>query len=231
MQAIMCRVLAVSAGAPMAMAIDVAINPRATYLRTNQDNGSLDAVPIVLADLGLGSGERVRLTRLGGFSYIAGGQDDAGDTMVGVFSASAVLLPANQQIRVQDAIEAGADWVSSPTYHGNLPTDIPQDFLIGRRDVQDFVEITIPVGATHLFACAHDSLYYDNGDANGNFKVRIELAPCPADMDGNGVLNLFDFLAFQTLYGNGDPGADFDGSGTLNLFDFLAFQTAYGNGC
>lgn len=67
-------------------------------------------------------------------------------------------------------------------------------------------------------------------DANG---IPDECDPnfCPADADGNGNLNLFDFLAFQTAFGNEDPCADMDGSGTLNLFDFLAFQTAFGNEC
>jgi len=54
---------------------------------------------------------------------------------------------------------------------------------------------------------------------------------CRADMDANGVLNIFDFLAFQTAYGNGNMGADFTGDGFLNIFDFLLFQTEYSNGC
>jgi hypothetical protein len=47
-----------------------------------------------------------------------------------------------------------------------------------------------------------------------------------------GILNIFDFLAYQTAFGNGDPSADLAPPfGTLNLFDFLAYQTAFGNGC
>jgi hypothetical protein len=55
---------------------------------------------------------------------------------------------------------------------------------------------------------------------------------CVADFDGDGRVNLFDFLAFQTAFGNEDPRADLAAPfGVFNLFDFLAFQTAYGNGC
>ncbi|MEO1008671.1 MAG: GC-type dockerin domain-anchored protein [Planctomycetota bacterium] len=54
---------------------------------------------------------------------------------------------------------------------------------------------------------------------------------CAADMDGDGVLTLFDFLAFQNAFDAGDPIADFDGDGSLTLFDFLAFQNAFGAGC
>ena len=55
--------------------------------------------------------------------------------------------------------------------------------------------------------------------------------PCPADIDGDGELTLFDFLRFQNLFAMGDPAADFDGDGTLTIFDFLAFQNAFAIGC
>lgn len=54
---------------------------------------------------------------------------------------------------------------------------------------------------------------------------------CPADLDGDGELTLFDFLAFQNLFDSGDPAADFDGDGELTIFDFLAFQNAFDAGC
>ncbi|MFI4881277.1 MAG: GC-type dockerin domain-anchored protein, partial [Phycisphaerales bacterium JB064] len=57
------------------------------------------------------------------------------------------------------------------------------------------------------------------------------VSACPADLDGDGELTLFDFLAFQNLFNAGDPLADFDGDGDLTLFDFLAFQNAFDAGC
>ena len=54
---------------------------------------------------------------------------------------------------------------------------------------------------------------------------------CPADLDGDGVLTIFDFLEFQNLFDMGDPAADFDGDGSLTIFDFLAFQNAFDAGC
>jgi glycosylphosphatidylinositol phospholipase D len=55
--------------------------------------------------------------------------------------------------------------------------------------------------------------------------------PCRADLDGDGDLTLFDFLAFQNLFDTGDPIADFDGDGSLTLFDFLEFQNQFVAGC
>ena len=54
---------------------------------------------------------------------------------------------------------------------------------------------------------------------------------CRADLDGDGQLTLFDFLAFQNAFDMGDPIADFDGDGDLTLFDFLAFQNEFDAGC
>jgi hypothetical protein len=55
--------------------------------------------------------------------------------------------------------------------------------------------------------------------------------PCAADLDGDGVLTIFDFLAFQNLFAVGDPSADLDGDGALTIFDFLAFQNLFAAGC
>ena len=55
--------------------------------------------------------------------------------------------------------------------------------------------------------------------------------PCRADLDGDGELTIFDFLAFQNLFDMGDPIADFDGDGSLTLFDFLEFQNQFAAGC
>jgi hypothetical protein len=54
---------------------------------------------------------------------------------------------------------------------------------------------------------------------------------CRADLDGDGELTFFDFLAFQNLYAAGDMTADFDGDGALTFFDFLAFQDEFVAGC
>ena len=56
-------------------------------------------------------------------------------------------------------------------------------------------------------------------------------AGCRADVDGDGSLTLFDFLAFQNFFGTGDLRADFDGDGSLTLFDFLSFQNEFALGC
>lgn len=57
------------------------------------------------------------------------------------------------------------------------------------------------------------------------------LLACPADLDQDGELTIFDFLKFQNLFDLMDPLADFDGDGDFTVFDFLVFQNAFHGGC
>ncbi len=60
---------------------------------------------------------------------------------------------------------------------------------------------------------------------------RGPIGDCRADIDGDGELTIFDFLAFQNLFDAGDLAADFDGDGALTIFDFLVFQNEFDMGC
>ena len=55
--------------------------------------------------------------------------------------------------------------------------------------------------------------------------------PCYSDFDGNGSLDLFDFLAYVNLFNAGDESADCTGDDVLDLFDFLCFVNAFNQGC
>jgi uncharacterized protein (TIGR03790 family) len=55
--------------------------------------------------------------------------------------------------------------------------------------------------------------------------------PCEADLNGDGVLDLFDFLAFTNLFNAKEPGADCAADGVFDLFDFLCFVNAFNAGC
>lgn len=59
----------------------------------------------------------------------------------------------------------------------------------------------------------------------------ISEPPCAADLDADGSLTIFDFLAFQNRFDAGSLETDFDGDGALTIFDFLGFQNAFDLGC
>src|SRR5262249_41557274 len=55
--------------------------------------------------------------------------------------------------------------------------------------------------------------------------------PCYPDFDGNGTLDLFDFLAFVNAFNAHQNKADCDHNGSWDLFDFLCFTNAFNAGC
>jgi hypothetical protein len=56
-------------------------------------------------------------------------------------------------------------------------------------------------------------------------------AGCPADLNGDGVLNFFDVSAFLAAFTAQDPAADFTNDGVYNFFDVSAFLAAFSQGC
>jgi hypothetical protein len=54
---------------------------------------------------------------------------------------------------------------------------------------------------------------------------------CYPDFNGDGTLDLFDFLAYVNAFNAGNPDANCDGNGDLDLFDFLCYVNAFNAGC
>ncbi|MCW5774913.1 MAG: hypothetical protein KIS87_00505 [Phycisphaeraceae bacterium] len=65
----------------------------------------------------------------------------------------------------------------------------------------------------------------------GLFNLMPLIVPCPADFNGDTVVNTLDVLAFLNAYTSGDPRADFNGDTVVNTLDVLAFLNAYNAGC
>ncbi|USO00136.1 MAG: hypothetical protein H6810_05600 [Phycisphaeraceae bacterium] len=55
--------------------------------------------------------------------------------------------------------------------------------------------------------------------------------PCPADLNGDGVLDLQDVQAFVAAFVGGDPVADLNGDGVLDLRDVQTFIAGFTAGC
>ncbi|MFG0285815.1 MAG: GC-type dockerin domain-anchored protein [Phycisphaerales bacterium JB039] len=88
-------------------------------------------------------------------------------------------------------------------------------------------ELTLDLGAAPF------SLRMSESPFVGTWMVRAigAAAACEADLDADGTLTVFDFLAFQNAFAAGDLLADFDLDLELTIFDFLAFQNAFAGGC
>lgn len=160
---------------PATAATVIPLESRATYLHTFNDSQALPSYVLRLADLGFTPGDHLHLDVVGNIDNGPGG--DTFTLTMGPFSSSSTLLGAEQRYRVPGALATDApNFVSSNTYFGNQPTDIPQDFSF---DKPAGITVTVPVGAQYLFLAKSDQLYSDNSDPNHNYGVLIGLAPVP----------------------------------------------------
>jgi hypothetical protein len=163
----------------------LSIDSASTYLRINQDPDALTAMALDLGSLGFVNGDVIKLTRLGDFDCSFGLCGDSTVGMVGVFSASNLLDIGSTLHRVLGAIEAGQDFGPlDATLFGNLPMDIPEDFLIHDGGVL----ISIPVGAQYLFVGAYDNFFGDNVDPDHDFALAISYVNHPVPEPGTVLL-------------------------------------------
>ena len=125
-----------------------------------------------------------------------------------------------------DLVDAGYD-LGDPG-NGGAPGGSAGTQLQTRGPIESTGTIPVDCNANGV----HDLVDIANGTSRDlNLDNIPDECQCPADLDGDGSLTLFDFLAFQNLFDAGDPAADFDGDGSLTIFDFLAFQNAFDAGC
>lgn len=80
------------------------------------------------------------------------------------------------------------------------------------------------------------SFFEDGGNlpAGRAFLVRFEVeeaATCASDLNGDGLLDIFDIFAFLNLFNSGDFAADINGDGNLDIFDVFAYLDLFNAGC
>jgi hypothetical protein len=125
-------VVAFFLGVVPASVCEVTIDPKASYVLTNEDPGAIPAVPISLTSLGIGPGDTIQIQTQGDFSFcFPTGCPEIQVSACGVFSSNATLLPANNAKRVVGAVPVTdgvvSPCVTGPTLYGQLPTDIQED--------------------------------------------------------------------------------------------------------
>lgn len=64
-----------------------------------------------------------------------------------------------------------------------------------------------------------------------NLCLLIDGADCPADFNGDGMLDFFDVSAFLDAFINSMASADLNEDGQLNFFDVSTFLVSYAAGC
>lgn len=72
------------------------------------------------------------------------------------------------------------------------------------------------------------------GGTTGTYLDDVSLVPaggCPADCDGNGELNVLDFVCFQLEWQDQTDKGDCDGNGSYDILDFVCYQQVFVQGC
>lgn len=172
--------------APETWSTNIAVNPRASYIRANGD-AAYDAVPIILSELGIQPGERIFVQQIGDFNRdieTSPREPERSYRMSGVFSRTSVLLKWGQPNRVPGAVKAGESVGTPATATGGFSTDIPEDFAIPAEGRW----IDVPADALFLFVAAMDSRYADNYDLDFNYGVHIERPGVRLGSTGQGVV-------------------------------------------
>jgi hypothetical protein len=98
----------------------------------------------------------------------------------------------------------------------------------GHAEISAKVSAAAPGSA--ITATATDQSTGDTSEFSACILAEGEGA-CYPDLTGDGVLDLFDFLAFVNAFNAADPSADCTGDGIFDLFDFLCFVNAFNAGC
>ncbi len=68
--------------------------------------------------------------------------------------------------------------------------------------------------------------FVDGAACGSRYTATVENA-CPADLDGDGIVGIVDFLELLAAWGQVNVPADFDGGG-VGITDFLALLAAWG---
>jgi len=91
--------------------------------------------------------------------------------------------------------------------------------------------VGIDIGAVGLSEVNFVRITAGDGQSPDIDALAVVRSLCEADMDGNGEVDVFDFLAFQSLFATGNGRADLDENGTLDIFDYLTFNNLFLDGC
>lgn len=133
----------------------------------------------------------------------------------------------------------GALYAWTDTGFDEQPGDVDGDGMAGDKDLQLVIDQVYKLDGT-----AEDTDGEKNGrvailafglnfsvyDVNGDGWIDSEdlwVYGQRADLNRDGVLDIFDFLQFQNLFISHQPEADFNLDGVFDIFDFLSFVNAF----
>jgi len=138
----------------------VKIDPKATYLRDSQLAPMPTLTPIGFEHKG---DFKIEIRTVGWFNRASDNKssNNISNEAVAVFAETdEVDTNWTNRNRIATAIESGNDFYTLPTWHGNNPTDIAEDFGVG----SEIIRMDIPDNANWLFFTPYDNGFWNNED-------------------------------------------------------------------
>jgi subtilisin family serine protease len=118
--------------------------------------------------------------------------------------------------------------MATPHVSGAVALVLSANPTLDHYDVKQIFKDT----AVDLGTPGHDNLYgAGRVDVLAAVEAALDMATCPGDFNADGLLDVLDFVDFQTAWKAADPNADYDGDGDFTVLDFVAFQDAFVKGC
>ncbi len=133
----------------------------------------------------------------------------------------------------------GSLWISPGAASGDAELSIDLTGALIEAGASESITATLDTSALGAFGATIEIVASDDPAVAGALAdepLVITLSGtvgdgCPADLDGNGALNVDDIDLFVTAFLAADPAADCDGSGTLNVDDIDCFVASFLAGC
>lgn len=91
----------------------------------------------------------------------------------------------------------------------------------------------VGTGDAVIYQVDSDTLEWELDDSGPtSISIRIHAATtCSADLNGDELVNIQDFIAYLNAWAIGDPLADWNHDGTVNIQDFIAYLNDWAAGC
>ena len=149
----------------------------------------------------------------------------------GVFTASIVGgWPESFHVESAQTLHGAGGWINSnPDFGADMGIVIDGE-VVAERNIgtgHQFLGVIVPGGFTTVEFVDLEQQAAIGAD---DFTFGV-VASCAADCNGDGELNVLDFVCFQGLFTSGDGAADCTGDGALNVLDFVCFQGVFVGGC
>ncbi len=146
------------------------------------------------------------------------------NSMITIANTNKVGIVAKGRI---DGIQRGWTYINGNNWQSDRNAEVRSTAqMLAAAAVDSEVTFTVVVKGTEFrIGIDHDS----DGCLDRDFKDGT--CGCYADINGDGVLDFFDYLDFVDRFSIGSLAADFNEDGIVDFFDYLDFVDRFSQGC